>query len=242
MWAAARACREGLGTAARARKLDPRASQVLFSKFVNKAEVTTRTSLGTVVAVSGTVCTVAFGPNAEKCCTLDELAGLWTRAAWWAYIGVTAVVAGASWYLYVRQMRLVKQRKAPRSGYVLPVTFAVTTSLMGGSQACRATPHNAARCMSCAARCRVQMIVHSKAIAELFKLIFSYNGEGVFPMAHWYFWVEFLLLASCGIFWLGAMNHSLGVFDPLFIIPLMQASVGSRAPPQMPHGRTQTCR
>lgn len=66
------------------------------------------------------------------------------------------------------------------------------------------------------------MIVHSKAIAELFKLIFSYRGEGAFPMASWYFWVEFVLLAGCGIFWLLAMNHSLGVFDPLFIIPLMQ--------------------
>ena len=177
-------------------------TNVMFSKFVNKVAVTWRTTVGTLVAVAGTVVTVGFGPNADRCYTLDDLTALWSHTIWWLYIGATAGVAALSLALHLRHKRRVQQGKAARHGYTLPVTFALTTSLLGGSQ----------------------MIVHSKAIAELFKLIFSYSGDGPFPMARWYFWVEFGLLAGCGIFWLLAMNHSLGVFDPLFIIPLMQSS------------------
>jgi len=44
-----------------------------------------------------------------------------------------------------------------------------------------------------------------------------------YPVSHWYFYLEFVLLASCGIFWLYKMNESLGLYEPLFIIPLLQS-------------------
>ena len=37
------------------------------------------------------------------------------------------------------------------------------------------------------------------------------------PLAHWFFWVELLILSSTGIVWLYKMNQSLGLYDPLFI-------------------------
>ena len=41
--------------------------------------------------------------------------------------------------------------------------------------------------------------------------------------ASWYFYLEFSLLSVTGCIWLYKMNESLGLYDPLFIIPLMQA-------------------
>lgn len=54
----------------------------MFSKFVNKVAVTYRTILGTLIAVVGTVATVVFGPNADRCYTLDDLSTLWSHTVW----------------------------------------------------------------------------------------------------------------------------------------------------------------
>ena len=45
-----------------------------------------------------------------------------------------------------------------------------------------------------------------------------------YPPLTWYFYVELALLSTCGVVWLYKMNESLGLYDPLFIIPLMQSS------------------
>jgi hypothetical protein len=68
------------------------------------------------------------------------------------------------------------------------------------------------------------MIVHSKVLAELFDMLaggaISFGGL----LTHGFFWVELLITAACGIFWAVQMNRSLGLYDPLFIIPLLQSS------------------
>ena len=66
------------------------------------------------------------------------------------------------------------------------------------------------------------MIVHSKAVAELFELQVQLIEP--YPLAHWFFYLELVLLSVTGIFWLYRMNQSLGLYDPLFIIPLLQSS------------------
>jgi len=43
-------------------------------------------------------------------------------------------------------------------------------------------------------------------------------------LGKWLFWVELLITAVCGIYWAVQMNRSLGLYDPLFIIPLLQSS------------------
>lgn len=44
------------------------------------------------------------------------------------------------------------------------------------------------------------------------------------PLRTWYFYLELFLLITMGFFWLYRMNQSLGLYDPLFIIPLLQSS------------------
>lgn len=39
-----------------------------------------------------------------------------------------------------------------------------------------------------------------------------------------YFWLELTILATTGVYWLYKLNESLALYEPLFIIPLMQSS------------------
>ena len=68
------------------------------------------------------------------------------------------------------------------------------------------------------------MIVHSKTLAELTELmaLSSTNGEPL-PIVGWFFWMEAVLVCCLGLFWFYRLTISLALYDPLFIIPLMQA-------------------
>ena len=63
------------------------------------------------------------------------------------------------------------------------------------------------------------MIVHSKLLAELMELTAA-SGEIAF--ADGFFWLELLLTALFGVYWLFRLSQCLGLYEPLFIIPLMQ--------------------
>ncbi|KAL1511001.1 hypothetical protein AB1Y20_005826 [Prymnesium parvum] len=180
---------------------------VIFNKLVNNAPVSIRMIIGVVLAVLGTCLTVIFGPNDERCFTVAEMEGFWSQPAWWFYLVGTF---SFSVFCYVINRKYHHAQllgtPLPHSQYVAPVTFALSSALVGGAQ----------------------MIVHSKAIAELFEIIVLKlqhpNLHEPLPLTTWYFYVEFALLSVCGVIWLYRMNESLGLFDPLFIIPLMQSS------------------
>ena len=69
-----------------------------------------------------------------------------------------------------------------------------------------------------------RMIVHTKALAEIFDMLAAGRFTLWQMLTDWFFWVELLLVAGCGIFWAVQMNNSIVLYDPLFIIPLLQAS------------------
>lgn len=174
-------------------------TNVGFNKFVNKKVIPTRMLAGVALAVSGVALSVVFGSTDVRCFTIDELIDFWAVALWWIYLILTLVIAAAAYAVHRRYAAADKaQRPLAKSQYVLPVTFAVYSSLVGGAN----------------------MIVHSKAVAELFEL----QTAGVAIFASWYFYLEFSLLSVTGCIWLYKMNESLGLYDPLFIIPLLQSS------------------
>jgi len=180
---------------------------VAFNKFVNNAPVSCRMLAGVALAVVGTALAVLFGPNDERCFTLSEMEGFWARPLWWIYLVATTAFALLCFAVHARYRRAQREgRPLPRSQYVLPVTYALSSALVGGAQ----------------------MIVHSKAIAELFEVMALKLSDPALqeplPPTTWYFYVEFSLLSVCGVIWLYRMNESLALFDPLFIIPLMQSS------------------
>lgn len=124
-------------------------TNVVFNKFVNKKVIPTRMLVGVFLAVSGVALSVVFGSTDARCFTIDELSSFWEVPLWWAYLVLTLVVA-ASAYAVHRKYRAAEKAGRPLASslYMLPVTFAVSSSLVGGAN----------------------MIVHSKAVAELFEL------------------------------------------------------------------------
>ena len=179
-------------------------TNVLFSKFINKCEVTRQQWLGTMLAVLGTVLTCVFGPNDDRCFTMDTMISFWTAPAWIAYLLATFALSGLGWFAYFRLRAAARGPRPPKIAEVgLPALFAVSSALIGGAQ----------------------MIVHSKGLAELFDMLAA-GGDLDFVglLQTWLFWVEILICAVCGIFWAVQMNRSLTLYDPLFIIPLLQAS------------------
>merc|ERR1719473_1512663 len=172
-----------------------------FNKWVNKKPISCRMLSGVALTICGTVLCVVFGSNDARCFGVDDLVVFWTKPLWWVYLVVSLGVAAFAYATHESYARAVEAGHRPkRALYVMPITFAVSSALFGGSQ----------------------MIVHSKAVAELFEL----QVQMVFPLplAHWFFYLEMVLLSGTGIFWMVRMNTSLGLYDPLFIIPLLQSS------------------
>lgn len=98
----------------------------------------------------------------------------WTSALWWCYLVLSLMVAAAALMLHNSYDRQLKEGGSPRHHeYIMPVSFALSSALFGGAQ----------------------MIVHSKAIAELFEL--QTQGIQPYPVTTWYFYVEFTLLVVC---------------------------------------------
>jgi len=173
---------------------------VIYGKYVNKKAISSRMLVGVALTISGTVLCVSFGSSDTRCFTLDEMILFWTQPLWWIYLIISFSVAFGALGLYRRYRREIAAGGAPKNHqYVLPVSFAVSSALLGGGQ----------------------MIVHSKAIAELFEL--QVQMIEPLPVTTWYFYLELTLLATGGAFWLYKMNEGIGMFDPLFIIPLLQS-------------------
>ena len=66
------------------------------------------------------------------------------------------------------------------------------------------------------------MVVQSKAVSMLF-VVSSCTGGAVNIWATFYFWMTCTLLGVLGFTWMYKMNEALGLYDPLYIIPLLQA-------------------
>jgi len=173
---------------------------LLFGKFVRKKVVTPRMIVGTVILIGGIACVVAFGPKEGGCFDVGELRAFWAKPAWIAYTVVTFAIAGV---MYILWRKLAAARKAnvtliPHAHLAEPLAFTMSAALAGGGQ----------------------MIVHTKMLAELIEL----STSGDLALADGLFWVEVLLTALFGGYWLYRLSQCLGMYDTLLIIPLMQTA------------------
>lgn len=172
-----------------------------FNKLVNEKPISCRMLSGVTLTICGTVLCVVFGPTDERCFGVNDLVQFWTKPLWWVYLVASLGLATAAHMVHESYARAVASGHRPKYAvYVMPISFSVSSALFGGSQ----------------------MIVHSKAVAELFEL--QVQMVEPIPLAHWFFWLELVLLSTTGIYWMLRMNTSLGLYDPLFIIPLLQSS------------------
>jgi len=196
-------------------------TNICFSMLVNKVEITSRQWFGTALSVAGTVLICVFGPNDQRCFTLRDFRMFWANPTWIAWVLCTFSLSAVGWWFYHKLLAPTYSPKVvhhdPRAHVTtveierpqwvvaaLPALFAVSSALIGGAQ----------------------MIVHTKALAEIFDMWFAgqFNALRGELFNEWIFWVELVLVATCGFFWLRQMNASIVLYDPLFIIPLLQAS------------------
>jgi len=176
---------------------------VAFGKFVRKVEVPMRMIGGVLCMVVGVALAVIFGESGNFCFTEDQLMKLWTFSngwGWWIYIAVTFSISAVCLVAHRRYWTRSRDgQPIKNAAVVMPVLYAIPSALMGGAQ----------------------MIVQSKCLAELTELMA--RGESI-TIANWFFWVEAVLVCSFGLFWFFRLTQSLGMYEPLFIIPLMQAN------------------
>ena len=174
---------------------------VAFGKYVRKVEVPMRMLAGVLSMVVGVILAVAFGESSNFCFTEEELMSNWTFTKGWGWWIFLAITFGISMVALVAHNRLWARRAAGKyvknADVLLPILYSIPSALLGGAQ----------------------MIVQSKCLAELTELMA--RGEKL-TIAGWFFWVEALLVSTFGLFWFFRLTQSLGMYEPLFIIPLMQ--------------------
>ena len=108
---------------------------VAFNKFVNHKPISCRMLFGVSLTIVGTVICVAFGSTDARCFDLADLIDFWTKPLWWGYLVLSFGVAAAAHVVHERYARAAASGHPPRHAlYVMPISFAVSSALFGGSQ------------------------------------------------------------------------------------------------------------
>lgn len=174
-------------------------TNVLFGKFMLGKEITDRMYLGTGLTVSGTVLAILF--SSKQAATLNgvhDLIMLWANPAWIAYICFISALAIVLQILYQRyEMAAANGQPYPNSDNLMAVFYSTYSALFGSTS-----------------------VVFAKLLAEFVSLMSE--GKPVFDS--WFFYVTFLAWLGFMAYWLVRLNNALALYDPLFIIPLLQAN------------------
>lgn len=173
-------------------------TNVFFGKFALGKEVTTRMYLGTTITILGTTVTVLFSSTqSAKAERLRDFIKLFPKPAFLAYLGIVAVGGGSMHYVYCKNDAKDKDDPTRLSNNVMAVLYAVVSALAG-----------------------TLSVVFAKLLAEILDLLSS--GTPVFERGFTY--VVLVLWLILMITWLTRLNGALAIYDPLFIIPLLQAN------------------
>lgn len=177
-------------------------TNVAFNRIVNKTKVSRRMLVGVGLSIIGTCLSVVCGPPGDSCHTVKQLTEFWTaNPTWWFYLALTGGLAVGSYVFHESAMR-ERKAKSRDTGFEgkpsiwLPLSFTLFSALAGGAQ----------------------MIVHSKVFSELLAALFQGNYS---MLLSWLFYIEIILVVSCGILWAFKLTECLGLYDPLVILPLM---------------------
>jgi len=178
-------------------------TNVLFGKLVLGLVVTDRMYAGTVVTIGGVILTV-FSASVVGTLEADfaDLMALWLNPAWILYLLVCAalgVTLQATHKFYERAE--AAGASLPHSELVLPVTYATFSALFGTLNA-----------------------VFAKILSELITLQIEQDVDIFFGGDAWFTWVSLVACVVLSGVWLFRMNEALGLYDPLFIIPLLQVN------------------
>ena len=153
-------------------------TNVAWNRLINHKLVSQRMLVGVSSAVVGTVLSVTFGAQPSGCHSLRDLENFWKPAEWWLYLTSTFVLAAVAHAFHERcEQRELRGELLPRGhSALMPVAYTLSSALAGGAQ----------------------MIVHSKVVSELLSMLLQGDTSVLYS---WIFYLELLLLATCGLIW-----------------------------------------
>lgn len=174
-------------------------TNLLFGKFMLGAHVTQTMMAGTFLTVAGTVMAVQFSSKETLDLDTEDIKKLYGNPAYQIYLVIMALMLVA---LHLAYRKLEEKNKIERtikkSDVIMPCIYSVWSALVG-----------------------TQSVVQAKVLAELLA-VHSNGKENIFKS--WFTYTTIVLWIMTVLVWLKRLNDALEIFNPLFIIPLLQVS------------------
>jgi len=172
-------------------------TNVFLGKLLLGRFITKRMYIGTCLTVFGTLLAILFcAKESTERIDIQDLIDLWNNYLWICYL---VFVGGFAAFLdawRARQKRL-EERSGKANKNTSAVIYSVFSALFG-----------------------TLSVVFAKLLAELV----SFQTQGISIFSHWFTYAVLTAWLFLMIYWLYRLNFALGIYDPLFIIPLLQAN------------------
>ena len=218
---------------------------IAFNRIVRGKAITLKMVLGVVLVMAGIGLFVAFGPNEDGCFDEASLRSKWTGTGWHIYLAISfslAAIFYVTWRWYASSKK--QQRTLFAHGTMEPVMYTLSSALFGGGQMIVHTkvmaelielgtftdPDGESK-VFLGARDLSPSIPTGHTSLHPTALALSPPHRSLTPShpptsppANWFFWVELLCTSTFGLYWLFRLSQCLVMYDPLFIIPLMQTA------------------
>ena len=174
-------------------------TNLIFGKFMLKANVTKTMLIGTGLTVMGTILAVQFSSRATLNLGTDDIKELYANPAYLIYLVLLVAMLFLLSYVYKFYEKSKTSGNPLRfSGAVIPLSYSIWSALFG-----------------------TQSVVQAKVLAELLSE-HSSGEENIFQS--WFTYATIIAWILTVAVWLSRLNYALSKFDPLLIIPLLQCS------------------
>jgi len=174
-------------------------TNVVFGRLVHKITITLKMKAGSALALAGTVVAVVSGPGSVMELTFDDLKCFWGDPVWIAWVVLAnggAAILLAYWHFSNRALK--NGSPWPHALTLLPVTFAVSSTLIG-----------------------TQGVVQAKVLSEVVSM-FQF-GVG-YVLTEWFTYFAVALFLVPTTWYLYRLSDALSKYSTLFIIPMLQAT------------------
>jgi len=173
-------------------------TNLFFCKILLKKHVSVKMYAGTILTVGGTVLAVAF--SSREAATVEvimDLRLLWENYLWIGYLCFLLIFAAILQLIY----KWLESWEDMSTGWenAMAAIYAVLSALWG-----------------------TLSVVFAKILAILLEI--QASGENISIFSHWFTYIILLSWLVLMSFWLYRLNSALGLYNPLFIIPLLQAN------------------
>ena len=176
-------------------------TNIFFSKFMLKKRITNKMYAGTFLICLGTVAAVIFCTKAALCAKPKDLKNFYANTVYQVFLAFCVGSAVGLYFLHRAYERAAAAgAPLPLSNVVLPVTYAAFSAIFGTQSVVQA------KCLS------VILVYYGRNDALAFWRCFL----NYFTYITLFAWLAFVSI------WLFRMNEALGLYDPIFIIPLLQ--------------------